>query len=125
MVWEERFILDKPIVSYIKGINGEKKGVLLAGIHKNEVCFGWSLCKTSNKYDKKDIDVFDRDKGVFEIAQGRALKNDRIYRDFSFQKDIPLSVWDNVNRFTDRIDKYYKGMDNSNLLAEVFTCVGG
>ena len=125
MLWKERFVIDKPMLSYIKDRNGEKKGVLLAGVHRGEVCFGWSLCKTSNNHDKGDTDVFNRDKGVFEIAQGRALKNDRMYRDFKFERDIPLSVWDNVNRFTDRIDKYYKGMDNSNLLAEVFTCVGG
>jgi len=125
MLWKERFIIDNPMISYINGTNGEKKGVLLAGVHKNEVCFGWSLCKTSNNYDKKDTDVFDRDKGVFEIAQGRALKNDRMYYNFKFERDIPLSVWDNVEKFTDRIDKYYKRTDYSNLLAEVFANVGG
>ena len=124
MLWKERFVIDKPMISYVKGTSGERKGVLLAGVHNDEVCFGWALCKTSNNNDKRDTDVFDRDKGVFEIAQGRALKNNRMMSDFDFQKDIPLSVWDDVNRFTDRIDKYYKGMDNSGLLEEVFINVG-
>ena len=107
------------IFEYIKDRRNNRKGLLITGIVDGEVCFGWSLCNTTqDKFNRGD---------AFGIAVDRLYCNDRymkyaqnggVFDHFEFMSDIlPASIRKNGGHFADRIKRYYKNEKFSEITA--------
>lgn len=129
-LWEEMkdaAIESKVIMSYIKDSKGNKKGLMMAAKVDGEVCFGWSLCKKCDEFNRYD---------GYLIAEGRMLNNERMYDnyikdeeefykfyeendDFSaedreemplilFIDVVPSSIQKEFKKFSQRVKSYFK-----------------
>jgi hypothetical protein len=124
-MWNEYSILDSVKVTYVRHAGGKRKrnkrGVLVSGINEDgKVCVGWSLCKGDHDDGWEDViegDWFDKYRG-FEIAEARAIANDRLEKYITFADHtpafdliddiIPQSIHGDLRKFMDRTKLYYK-----------------
>jgi hypothetical protein len=115
-MWEQMVSMENPMIQYVRqGKNKSKNGVLLAGLIDDTVCIGWSLC------NKKD--VFDLEKAVI-LAEDRCYLNFgprfekylESYAIFDLIDVIPQSIHKDMFYFLNRIYRYYKNNEKSNVV---------
>lgn len=121
-MWKYIIDLENPMVQYIRDKKRNKKGVLVAGLNKeNKVCFGWSVCNMK----EDEFDFYE----AFKRAQGRAYKNDRYEKkyksfteegDVTFDLPIPVSIKKDVYWFIDRVFKYYKNNEKMEVVESLY-----
>lgn len=138
MSWEDYSILESEKVTYVRYTGGKRKrnkrGVLVSGIYGSKVCVGWSLCKANYESKWGDFieegDVFDKYRG-FEIAEDRALKNDRLEKYTPIRQGddvlfdliddiIPQSIHADMRKFIDRAKLYYKDVEFTEVAEYIY-----
>lgn len=83
---------------YIRDRKGQLVGVLVAAENQDNYAIGFSLCAKSRG------DRFDKDLGT-SIAHRRAL----MLLEEGFSKEIPQSIENDFNKFSEECIRYYKG----------------
>jgi hypothetical protein len=110
---EEKFyeIKDDYIFEYIRDNKRNKIGVLLAmyNTNENQVCFGWSLCKK--------IDEFDKYSGIVMAIHRTYYNNNRYHN--NIDRYIPKSILKYIPNFLNRVKKYYKDKEQSKLIEKL------